>query len=230
MNTWRAAWEKASLLAMLPVGLMASGCTERQLSGQSSAYAIVDEITAASGADPEHFAGTLESDVVTYRKRTLEGKVVFVPAIFEDFVRVTMRLALKDPGTPDAKTSPSDVNAITFTRYHVTYLRADGRNVPGQDVPYGFDGGMTLTVGGPTASTTDLVLVRAQAKDESPLRAMAAVRDDSGQIVRSPGGAIAISTIAELSFYGTDQAGRSVTATASISVNFADWADPDANF
>jgi hypothetical protein len=226
----RTTARKAGLLTMLSMDLLASGCTDRQLLGQSSAYAVVDEIAAASGAQPERFSGALESDVVTYRRMTLDGNVAFVRTIFEDFARVTMHLALKDPGTADARTAPSPVNAITFTRYHVAYLRTDGRNVPGVDVPYSFDGGMTLTVAGSTASTAELVLVRAQAKDEAPLRALAAARDDSGQVVKAPGGAIAISTIAELSFDGTDQAGRAVTATARISVNFADWADPDSNF
>ena len=36
-----------------------------------------------------------------------------------------------------------------------------------------------------------------------------------------------ISTLAEVTFYGTDQAGRDVVATANISVNFADWGDPE---
>jgi hypothetical protein len=229
VNGCRSISAKAGLLIELLLSLMTTRCTERQLVGQSSAYAVVDEVTAASGADPERFAGALESDVVTYRKSTFDGKVVFVPTRFEDFVRVTMHLALKDPGTTDTKTTPSEVNAITFTRYHVTYIRADGRNVPGVDVPYAFDGGMTATVAGTTASTVDLVIVRVQAKDESPLRALAATRDETGQIVGPTGGAIAISTIAEITFDGADQAGRTVTATARISVNFADWADPDTS-
>jgi len=36
-----------------------------------------------------------------------------------------------------------------------------------------------------------------------------------------------ISTIAEVTFYGRDQAGNEVTANASLSVNFADFADPE---
>ena len=40
------------------------------------------------------------------------------------------------------------------------------------------------------------------------------------------GGAIAIMTIADVTFYGRDQAGNDVSVTGSITVNFADWADP----
>ena len=41
-------------------------------------------------------------------------------------------------------------------------------------------------------------------------------------------GAKAISTIAQITFYGTDQAGREVSASGNIGVTFADWGDPDS--
>ncbi len=59
-------------------------------------------------------------------------------------------------------------------------------------------------------------LVRIQAKDEAPLK----------QLVNG-GGAIAISAIAEVTFYGADQAGREVSAVGRIGVTFADWGDPE---
>ena len=47
------------------------------------------------------------------------------------------------------------------------YIRADGRNTPGVDVPYGFDGALTATVSGST--TVGFELVRHIAKEEAPL-------------------------------------------------------------
>jgi hypothetical protein len=41
------------------------------------------------------------------------------------------------------------------------------------------------------------------------------------------GNARFISTIAEITFYGRDQAGNEVTAVGMMNVNFGDWADPD---
>jgi len=35
-----------------------------------------------------------------------------------------------------------------------------------------------------------------------------------------------ISTIAQITLYGRDQAGNDVSVTGTMSVNFADWADP----
>ncbi len=94
-------------------------------------------------------------------------------------------------------------------------MRSDGRNTPGIDVPYGFDGGTTATI--PESGTTDVVfdLVRHQHKEEPPLRNL-----------RGNGGASIISTIAEVTFYGRDLAGNEVEATGKIQVNFADFADP----
>jgi hypothetical protein len=97
----------------------------------------------------------------------------------------------------------------------VKYSRTDGRNTPGVDVPHPFEGGMTVTVGSGGA-TASLVIVRLQAKFEAPLLAL-----------RQLGGQVAISTIAEVTFFGKDQAGREVSVGGSIGVNFADWADPD---
>jgi hypothetical protein len=36
-----------------------------------------------------------------------------------------------------------------------------------------------------------------------------------------------ISTIAEITFVGADQAGRTVQAVGRIGVSFADWRDPE---
>jgi hypothetical protein len=96
----------------------------------------------------------------------------------------------------------------------VEFKRSDGRNTPGVDVPYGFDGAATGSVSADGGSLT-FVLVRAQAKAEAPLKAL-----------RNSGGALVISTIAEITFYGQDQNGNQVSVTGLISVNFADWGDP----
>ncbi len=78
------------------------------------------------------------------------------------------------------------------------------------------DGAVTFTVvSGP--QTAEFILVRASAKLEQPLRPLV-----------GGGGAIIINTLAEVTFYGKDQTGAEVIATGTITVNFADWADPDS--
>jgi hypothetical protein len=195
--------------------LSALGCTKGQLQGSSSAYLVIEEIAAAPGIAPSEFLGALSSDVITYVKKTSGSDQICAPTIFQDTGRVTLRLALKDPGSASAPTTPSSANTITLSRYHVEYLRADGRKVPGVDVPYGFDAALSvsITAGGGSGTFT---LVRLQAKQEAPLKALA-----------GGGGRLVISTIAEVTFYGTDAAGRGVSATAYIGVDFSDWTDPD---
>jgi hypothetical protein len=201
------------------LALPAAGCTQAQTTGDSASYLIIDSLAASSGAEPEAFGGNLASDVVTNVRRQVEidgeSETVPVPTIFADNARVVFRLGLKDPGSIENPNRPSSANLITVNRYRVNYVRADGRNTPGVDVPYPFDGALTATVS-ETGATATFTLVRIQAKQEAPLLPMA-----------HGGGANAISTIAEVTFFGTDQAGRAVSVAGNIGVTFADWGDPD---
>ncbi len=190
------------LLATVVAG--ASGCSSTVREGRSPAYLIVQRIQAASGAEDDIFSDELSSDVLTNN------------SVFEDLARVTFRLGLKDIGPAGVPTSPTANNFITVNRYTVTFRRTDGRNTPGVDVPYPFEGAGTVTVLA-TDSTMSFVIVRTQAKVESPLRELT-----NGGAVRT------ISTIADITFYGRDQAGNDVSVSGAISVNFSDWGDPDA--
>lgn len=180
------------------VAAVSAGCAAAGRPGEASSYLIVESFLAASGAEPDQLKGTLASDVLT------NG------SIYEDLGEVTFRLAMKNPAE-----AISPANYITLNRYRVKFRRSDGRNVPGVDVPWDFDGAITQTVSS-EGGTASFGLVRVQAKLESPLKALVA-----------GGGAITISTFAEVTFYGKDQAGREVAVTATISINFADWGDPE---
>ena len=213
-----ARGRRGTLLAMLLVAAaVAAGCGQQNTEGRSPSYLVVESLQAASGAAPSTFGGTLDSDVVTNVKSTIGGQEVMVPTVYEDLAQVKLRMALKDGGNGMAVASPTAVNSVTVTRYHVDFKRSDGRNTPGVDVPTGFDGAATGTIGS-DGSVVTFVLVRAQAKLESPLKAL-----------RNGGGAIVISTMAEVTFYGTDQNGNTVSVTGMISVNFADWGDPSSS-
>ncbi len=211
-GAWRAAGRLAAAAAL---AAPLASCTAAQTTGTSPAYLIIEQLGGASGADPQAFEGSLKSDVVT------EG------SIFEDPGQAVFRLALKDPGAAGSPTTPSTANFITLSRYHVRYIRSDGRSTPGVDVPHAFDGAMTATVGD-AGATANLTLVRIQAKVEAPLAALRFVTDSTCGCGVAPGGEVAISTIAEVTFYGKDQAGHEVSVTGHISVTFADWADPDS--
>jgi hypothetical protein len=169
--------------------LLASvSCGELTRQGTASSYLVITQLSTSDGEQ-------LRSDVVTDNG-----------TIFEDLATVSFRREMKDPAGP----GPSPVNDITVNRYRVKFIRADGHNTEGVDVPYAFDGAFTLTVSG-TASAS-FALVRAQAKAEAPLKALGT----------NP---VVISTIAQITFYGHDQTGREVLVTGQMSVHFANWAD-----
>lgn len=195
-------YREATGVALVALALAASvSCSKTVREGRSPAYLVMDRLQAAPGTE-RTFTDTLDSDVVT------KG------AIYEDSGQVGLHVALKDPGTSTSPTLPSAYNYITVERYHVNFVRSDGRNTQGVDVPFAFDGAATGTITD-KPTTIGFVLVRAQSKLEAPLRALVGA-----------GGALLISTIAEVTFYGHDQAGNAVSVTGKISVNFADWADP----
>jgi hypothetical protein len=193
-------------IASLAVVVTGTSCTSAVREGTGTSFLIVDALTAASGALPGEFGGTLNSDVITIVNNQ--------PTIFNDSGLVRFRLGLKDPGPAGAPSSPTQNQFITVDRYRVRYIRADGRNTPGVDVPYGFDGGLTATVSTGTVEA-GFQIVRHIAKQEAPLAALA-------------NGAVIISTIAEVTFFGRDQTGHEVTAVARISIDFGNFGDPEA--
>lgn len=122
--------------------------------------------------------------------------------------RVVLRQILRDQSTT---TAPTPLNDVTVTEYEVRYRLASGRNTPGVDVPHPIRGGLTVTIQGGSTVTGEFELVRAIAKMETPL---AALRNSS----------VVLTVIADVTFYGRDQAGNAVSVTGSVQINFADFA------
>jgi hypothetical protein len=174
--------------------------------GRSPSLIVVDQMQAASGAAPGSLSGFLLSDVQTI--------VDDNPVIFNDIGQVTMHIIPKDVGTGANALAPTPWNAVTINRYRIAYIRADGRNTPGVDVPFPIEGGVTATVTS-TPTIVPFEIVRHQQKLDQPLRSLA-----------SFGGRLFISTVAEVTFYGADQIGNEVQAKATINVSFSDYADP----
>jgi hypothetical protein len=180
--------------------VVAAGCGDVARQGTGSSYLILNQLDAASGAEPNRFTGTLNSDVLT----VVDGSAT----IFNDLGRARFTLAMKDATI----TSPSSSNFITINRYRVKYVRSDGRNTPGVDVPHPFDGAVTATIS-ESETTVGFELVRHIAKVEAPL----------GALVNN---LVVISTIAEITFYGQDQTGHEVQITGKILVDFGNFGDP----
>ena len=208
------------LLAAAACVVTASGCGSELLrTGRAPVILTVRNVAAArGGVTIGEFESHLQSDVQVLVKTTVNSVEITTPTIFNDVVRLDLQLVPKDQSGLAGGTSPSTsaLNAVTLTRYRVTFRRTDGRNTPGVDVPFGFDGGLstTIDVGGITQVSFDIV--RHQAKLDPPLRNLVASK-----------GLVFISTIAEIQLWGHDQNGNEVTATANLDVQFADFGDPE---
>lgn len=176
--------------------------------GRSPVFMVVTNVQGSAGGSGSPSAFLL-SDVQVMIDQTVNGTTTKVPAFFNDVATATIRIDAKNQ---DAVTSA--LNAVTLTRYRVTFRRSDGRNTPGVDVPYGFDGGVGVTIDLGRSTNVSLDIIRHQAKLEPPLRNLV-----------GGGGLGFISTIAEITFYGRDQNGNELSATATLDVQFGDFAD-----
>jgi hypothetical protein len=127
------------------------------------------------------------------------------PVVFADAGSAVLAVVMKD-----VTVAPTTNNQVTISNYHVAYRRADGRNTPGVDVPYPFDGAVTLTIAAGGTGTVAFEIVRTDAKLESPLL----------ELRTNPG---VINTIGDVTFYGRDTVGNDVSVTGSIGINFGNF-------
>jgi hypothetical protein len=198
----KAVWGTRIGRALAPVAaaVLLSGCGDYASNGSGSSYLVLNSLQGGRGQSGA-LGSVLESDVLSVDPTTGNQSIV------SDRGQASLTLQMKDVGGA----APSPVNAITVTQYHVEYVRSDGRNVQGVDVPFAFDGAVTTTVEG--SASVPFTLVRLQAKQEAPLTSLA-----------GGGGAKTITTIARVTFYGHDQTGRGVSVTGNIEVTFSDFA------
>jgi hypothetical protein len=211
--TTRSSFTNIARAALAALCLFsAAGCGGELLrTGRAPMYLVVSRVSAnaAGGAEETAF---LQSDVQRLVDTTINGQTVKVATVFNDNATVFLRLEQKNPQFPS-----TPLNAVTMTRYRVVYRRTDGRNAPGTDVPYPFDGAMTTTIGPGDEVGVSFEIVRHQAKLEPPLKNLAGF-----------GGLGFISTIAEITLWGRDQNGNEVVANAAIEVHFADFGDDES--
>lgn len=180
-----------------------ASCGDLVRSSRSPVTLVVNSLTAGPNS-----TGTFISDVI--RNVTTPAPCSTAnpcPTVFNDMASASLGVVMKD-----VTVAPTANNAVTITRYHVEYRRADGHNTPGVDVPFPFDGAVTGTIAAGGASSVGFELVRHTAKAESPLV----------QLGRNPN---IISTITSVTFFGADRVGNDVSATGSISIDFGNFGD-----
>jgi hypothetical protein len=190
---------KAALLLL--AGLLAAACNPIVNDSTSNTLLIIESLT---GLDLDGLAvNYCKSDVLYVDSSTGAASVV------ADIGTATLSA---QPLDPDPILGNSAYEDIQLSKISITYVRADGRNTPGVDVPYPFETGVSGTVHVGTLFTLAFTLVREAAKQESPLIQL-----------RSTGETIEAD--AQITIYGKDLAGRAVKAVGSLPITFGDFAN-----
>jgi hypothetical protein len=199
---------RRAALAALVLATVSCGDVARE--GRSPVFLVINNLAGAPGGGhgANTFTGTLFSDVQVLLTTPAPCTVTSpCPTVFADSGQVILSMAPKDSAV-----APTSNNQVTINRYHVAYTRADGRNTPGVDVPYAFDGAATATIAASGTATISFEMVRHVAKEEAPLV----------QLIKNPQ---VISTIANVTFYGRDVTGNDVSVTGSILIEFGNFGD-----
>ena len=203
------------LLAFAALVGTATSCGDVVRTGRSSVMLVINSLAATPGGGRGAgvFSSMLLSDVVVNLTAPPPCSAATpCPTIFNDSAQVTLSLALKDIGSTAAPLTPTTNNAVTVNRIHIEYIRADGRNTPGVDVPYPFDGAATGTVPASGQLIVGFEIVRHVAKEESPL-------------VQLQNSASIITTIARVTIYGRDAVGNDISATGQMQIDFGNFGD-----
>jgi hypothetical protein len=197
-------------LALAVIAGAGVSCGSAVTQSQSPMLLVVNTLEGAptGGHGANTFSGTLLSDVVVMTTSPDPCSATNPCAtVFNDVGRVTLASVPKN-----ISIAPTSNNQVTINRYHVDFVRADGHNTPGVDVPFPFDGSVTGTVPQQGTLTLTFELVRHTAKSESPLAQLA----NNSNIIH---------TIARVTFYGQDLVGNGISVTGSISVDFGNFGD-----
>lgn len=200
---------KLKLLVLIITLLVMAGCVAKENDSTSGSFLVINSLT---GNDLDGNAGstTVFSDV------SLAGSIV------NDNGVASLTTLTYNP------LEDSDAHDITFymnvivDQIDVEFMRTDGRNVEGVDVPYRFTQPMNMLVAIDDVIDIPFVLIRHDAKLEAPLFALREVGNQ---------GAV-LQLVAKVTVHGKDLGGHRVAPVSGyISVwcaNFADQADDTA--
>ncbi len=190
-----------SLILALPLLLLLTSCNKVENHSRSASLLILENLVGTDATGTE--ANFTQSDVLKVDTTTGSGTVV------ADTAAATFRVQSLDPA-PILGASP--YYDVTLNRYTVSYSRTDGKNNPGTDVPYPFEGSLTAVVPQGGTATVDFVLVREAAKLEPPLIRLVDL-----------GAEVVLTATARIDFYGHDLAQNQVKATGYLTVYFANY-------
>jgi hypothetical protein len=201
MNNHQHLKRTIGAAVLLAASFLLISCNPVENESQSASLLIVESLTGMDILGTEGFF--LQSDVLIVDPATGAASVR------SDSAKATFRAATLDPAP---LLGTSQYNDIQITRYVVTYIRADGRNIEGVDVPYSFEGSLSAIIRIGISTSVSFVIVREVAKQEPPLFNLRAAL---------PGDVLNVT--AKVDFYGHDLANKTVKATGMLPVFFANY-------
>ena len=197
------------LLALTFVTYVA--CTSVEDNTRSASLLTVSNVNGLPGSPGETQGVPLLSDVCDNPNSDPQDPDTC--SVFNDNASVTLDNDFLMVGSGTGQ-GTSYLNDILVTQYRVDYVRSNGRNTPGVDVPFGIDGTMDIRVGVNGSASTSILVVRHTAKQEPPL----------SEITTGEGERV-ITANAQMRFYGHDIAGRAVSATGFLEIHWANYGE-----
>ena len=196
IQSWRMAMKAVKVSAVLALGaLTMGGCTPDWAKGSGD---VVLLMTAINGGSP------LDSDVA-----------ISNGGICPDLVTLRLENHFKNPGV----STTGFQNDYTVERYEVHYVRSDGRNVEGVDVPFAITGNVAQEVINSSDAELKIEVVRRQAKLEPPLRNLV----DGVQV---GGGAMVVTMFADITLYARTTTGVVLNPVSGrLQIDFANFGD-----
>jgi hypothetical protein len=192
-----------AILVSLTAVMLLTSCNPVENDTTSASLLVVQDI---SGKDVDgNDANFLQSDVLYVDPSS------GAETIFADIATATLMVELVNPLSA---AGPSQYNSVKVERYVVSYMRADGLSTEGVDVPYSFEGYLTVVIDAGGAVGIPFVIVREVAKAEPPLVGLSEGRDVGVLEVQ-----------AKVEFYGQDLTNREVKATGYLTIFFANYAN-----
>jgi hypothetical protein len=204
-------FKPAFLLLLALVLVTYAACTSVEDNSRSASLLTVSNVVGEPGSKGETPGTPLLSDVCDNPDGTPQDPDTC--SVFNDNALVTFDNDFLQVG-PGTGQGTSYLNDILVTQYRVDYVRSNGRNTPGVDVPFGIDGTMDIRVGVNSSADATILVVRHTAKVEPPL----------SEITTGEGEKV-ITANAQLRFFGHDIAGRSISATGFLEIHWANYGE-----
>jgi hypothetical protein len=204
MKLGRAA-TLASAVGVLGVAFGSVSCTGRSIDNSAQVRLVITGVRAEAGSGTGGGDGSfLLSDVTP---------------VFNDNAILSVSAVPVNPTLTDTdKIALGTYDNVLLERYEVHFVRTDGHNVEGVDVPFGFSGSLATTVPFNGSASVAFVVVRHQSKDEPPLRQLRSI----GGALRS-GGLGRLHVIANIAIHGRTLSGDVVSAETSLDIFFSDY-------